>query len=576
MATKGIPSVPDVPSQLTEDDIYRILDPLKRIIDIRQGRFDPLDRWVTQQDLIDAGLQTVTAATSPITIVPPTSEYDFELIGDINGGPTEMASGDPLIQMSTIINLPNVTGIDGSDAAETYPGSSQGPYGVGGVGGGLPAGGTAGQIIVKQSAADNDADWQNPGPQQANEAYCPGYSSYTRVDDNEFTVDLVNAENLFYVGRRVRFDKAGVLDYGVINAVDFNITSANDTHVTLTMEGADTVPTGTFDVCLVSSATAWSPIAEDPFSGGNIRDIATGNIGGTQYWVIVGDAGKVAYSTNSGVSWTTATSGTTSTLYACIYDTNNQKFWIGGVDSADNSPFMAYSTNGSTWTGVTPPDTVIGNYVVDMCAMSNESSLICSIFDSVSVFYDTYISSTEWTTSIARGTANGSGLVAADETATSGSNVWGYGSGTNYLWYSAFSDTSSTSGGTVTGTITALMHTPVSGVGAQVFIGSGAGHVEYGIPTNANVLDDVTFGNSINDFAHSELHARTVCVGNGGQIGYIDDADVASLLADAWTSVSNGFDPAAVINAVEFNEVNGVFVAVSSNGQICRSSNGTS
>jgi hypothetical protein len=70
--TKGIPSVPDVPPTLTLEDVQRIIDPLARIISIRQGQFDPLDRWVTQQDLIDAGLQTVKAVESPIPITPDT------------------------------------------------------------------------------------------------------------------------------------------------------------------------------------------------------------------------------------------------------------------------------------------------------------------------------------------------------------------------------------------------------------------------------------------------------------------------------------------------------------------------
>jgi hypothetical protein len=129
MATKGIPSIPDVPLKLTEPDVYAILEPLKRIIDIRQGKFDPLDRWVTQQDLIDAGIQTEGAVESPIIVVPPTQSYPFNLTGDILGGPTTMGTGSATF-MATAINLPNVVCIDGGDAASTYPGQATGPFGV--------------------------------------------------------------------------------------------------------------------------------------------------------------------------------------------------------------------------------------------------------------------------------------------------------------------------------------------------------------------------------------------------------------------------------------------------------------
>jgi hypothetical protein len=130
MTTKGIPSVPDVPTHLTERDIYRILEPLTRIINIRQGKFDPLDRWVTQQDLVDAGITTEAAVESPVPVIPATVQYNFQLTGDIAGGPVTMATGSPLIQMSTIVDLPNIVCIDGGDAAETFPGEPNGPYGV--------------------------------------------------------------------------------------------------------------------------------------------------------------------------------------------------------------------------------------------------------------------------------------------------------------------------------------------------------------------------------------------------------------------------------------------------------------
>jgi len=64
--------------------------------------------------------------------------------------------------MQTAIDLPNVVCIDGGDAAETYPGAVTGPYGVAG-GNYVPDGGTAGQYLIKQSATDGDAIWDDFG-----------------------------------------------------------------------------------------------------------------------------------------------------------------------------------------------------------------------------------------------------------------------------------------------------------------------------------------------------------------------------------------------------------------------------
>jgi hypothetical protein len=126
--TKGIPSVPDVPPKLDIEGVYRILEPLTRIINIRQGKFSPLDRWVTQQDLVDANITTVGAVESPVIVIPPTSQYDFELIGEVIGGPVAMASGQPLIQMAATINLPFISAINGGAPASTYPGIPTNPY----------------------------------------------------------------------------------------------------------------------------------------------------------------------------------------------------------------------------------------------------------------------------------------------------------------------------------------------------------------------------------------------------------------------------------------------------------------
>ena len=72
---------------------------------------------------------------------------------------------------------------------------------------------------------------------------------------------------------------------------------------------------------------------------------------------------------------------------------------------------------------------------------------------------------------------------------------------------------------------------------------------------------------------YSPLHTRTVIVGDTGAIGWIDDSGRAT--ADNVTAVTNGFNPLANILAVDWNETDGIFIAVADNGQIARSTNGT-
>lgn len=52
------PSIPPVPLEV-DMGLKRILDPIKEIVELREGkRGDPLQRFVTFQDMIDMGLIT--------------------------------------------------------------------------------------------------------------------------------------------------------------------------------------------------------------------------------------------------------------------------------------------------------------------------------------------------------------------------------------------------------------------------------------------------------------------------------------------------------------------------------------
>ena len=425
-------------------------------------------------------------------------------------------------------------------------------------GGGVPAGGTVGQILIKQSGTDGDATWEDQGstPASATE-YCPGYD-YTRVDDNEFTVDLVDAANLFRVGRRVKFDVSGTFDYGSISAVDYNSTSPNDTHVTLTMEGADTVPVGSFDVCLVSGTTAWS--------------------GATQWWVAVGAGGKLATSTDAGLNWTVRVTGTVENLNAVGYAADIEEFLAGG-----DAGVVLDSSNGTTWTLDTtslPALATTGN--------SNVQPNSIFRFDGALV---------QWALKFQYATTANAVLRDA------GTLTWagpGLTLSTSFICYSQSNDPQGNSMFVQDGTDDVGILSDPSDVSSTNYLSSAWLNLEpmtyfegHGVLTNRiftllssagsiacysntsqDSNDNLTFiGTALRGAVYSPLHTRTVIVGDTGAIGWIDDSGRAT--ADNVTAVTNGFNPLANILAVDWNETDGIFIAVADNGQIARSTNGT-
>ena len=491
---------------------------------------------------------------------------------------------------NTPIALQAVNCVNGGDAASTFPEVSSNPWGTSGGGGGGSAltvqdGGTtltiAGTLLnfvgfdVSEPTADEITITKQPA--QSKEAFCPDYN-YSRVDDDEFTVDLVNAEALFFINRRVRFDKAGTLSYGSVTAVDFNVTSANDTHVTLAMEGGDTVPTDPFDVCLVSSALSWSPIATDPFGGTAINDIAVGSAGGSEYWIAVGDNGKAFFSTDEGVTWSTCTfdnSPGTDPLNCIVYDNTNNKFWIGGSLSGTNLAGLWYSTDGESFTELSsyPMGNAAGDVCRDLSYHGVQNYLITAFFDASSGNTDTYVSSNEFVAVSGRAAGASITHVTGDETGNGPNTTWMYGSALNTFQYSSVSDATSSSYQGNASSITALEMVDTGETSVNIYIGGSGGDITSKPLSSIATADTTTFANQINDFAYSGMNNRTVCVGNGGQIGYQDTVD--QFTANSWQNSASGFDPAANITCVAWSDTDGLFVACASNGQIARSTTGT-
>jgi microcystin-dependent protein len=416
------------------------------------------------------------------------------------------------------------------------------------------------------------------GVSKAAGIYSPGYSSYTRVDDDEFTIDLINAEQLFYVGRRVRFtDDMGAFTFGNITAVDFNVTSANDTHITLLMDASEVVPTTITDVSLVSSSTQWSPIAADPFSGNPIRDAVYGVIGGTSYIFAVGGNGLAGYSTDGGLNWTMLTTGTTERMNCCTFDSNNEEFWAGGNNG------VLLSWDGTTVTLDTtsiPALTITGNGHINGFAYSTTE-------DGLALLHERDTGSWRVATSTDQGgswtnTAGLGGIPSNDtNNLAMGSNSPGSFGDDFYACLisnsasrvlSNLADTSfavaDSLGG---GNMPIAMEHFHDGTNQARFYGDTDGDVFHDGFYSA--VDNVTFTTQLRGFAWSSAHGRLVVVGDNQQIGYLDLVDINT--NDAWTAVANGFDPLANIFAVVWDPVNGNFCAFADNGQICRSSNGT-
>jgi len=581
-----IPAVPDVPVHLTEHDIYTILEPLKRIIDIRQGKFDVNQRWATYQDLIDFGTLTEGAVEQPIVIIPPTSQFDFILSGDIVGGPTTLADGNDPITMPTIINLPNVVCIDGGDAAETFPPSTEGPYGVlGGGGSDLVVQDTGVSLSIAATLLNfvgftvtepvANQITITASPAGASSEYCPGYT-FTFVDTDTFDILGVNVVNLFSVGRRIRFSIGGVDLFGEITASTFT----SNTRIDVTMESG-VLANVAYTVCMMTGEAGWSPIATDPFAGSSINGIATGMIGATSYWIAVGDGGKAFQSTDSGLTWTAITTSTTKNLNGVAYSPNTEEFLLVGNDRTALRSVNGTSITTLDWSTVIP---AADDHFLTATWGSGQAVFYCTYHDTSSADHAVVGVQDTDLVALAANRVYNAGVTNIVRVAETGALNHHMAPITNvFSGYSNFTDTTqqSFSGWTAQGTGTAIRIFEVpSDAGNTYFLaGFANGTIVSSRGLVAGTLDTTTFSSAIRDFAHSVLHERTIAVGDNALMGYINDGGggLVTLLGDGeFTSVNNGLNPLAHALCAAFSEDDGMFVVGASNGQIIRSTNGLS
>lgn len=402
----------------------------------------------------------------------------------------------------------------------------------------------------------------------ASSEYCPGYT-FVHVNDNTWQIDLLNVTNLFSVGRRLKFIDNALTYYGTITSIDYNSTQPNDTTIVMTMEDNATLTNTITEVCLVTGTTAWSRISADPFNGTAINDIIFGVHGTINYWVIIGDGGKLAYSTDGGIIWINVVTNTTENLRQIDYNPIDQSFIVVG-----NGGVILRSINGIDWlldTEEIAAITTTGSG--DVIGIMHDSTVNewCVLFNSVVGSYRTAKSIDDgilWT-NVGASIVTNSIVGLEPENLASGDDQRIF-SAQNEDIYALDNPSDSSWGlrlGTSESTTTAL--NAFFAVSNRLIAGFSNGVIR-----GVNIgIDNITFGASaVNNFAYSELHQIVIAVGSNGKLGYVSITNLSS--TDAWTLISTGFDPLTSINCIYWNEIEGIFIACASNGQICRSTSG--
>ena len=395
--------------------------------------------------------------------------------------------------------------------------------------------------------------------------YCPGYTPVF-VDADTFTINGFDVRPLFHVGRRLLFTDNSTAKYGSITS---NTIGAGNTTINVTMEAGASLTALLTEVCLTTNATMWVPIVDDPFSGTSINDVTTGQIGATNYVVIVGDGGRLAYSTDGGVNYTVATTGTTEILHKVAYNETNEEFLAVG-----NANVLLRSTNGTTWTLDT----------ATMSALNAGGTGNC---------YDViwWADELSWCVTHALSATPTSRVVSLDNDLTNAVSqtntaksvevmqlaLYYLDSQADRLFLLHDDDISYIS--TVASSSLSYSVNLGAIINETQWVLDPGGAVRYisclidGVMNHSGGShDNVTFTGSMNDICWSGLHERAVAVGVSGQIGYIDKADINTV--DSWTTVGHGFDPLVELKCVCWDPITGVFIAGAANGQIARSATG--
>ena len=436
--------------------------------------------------------------------------------------------------------------------------------------GGVPNGGTAGQILVKQSSTDGDAIWQDPTALSApSSEFCPGYT-FVFDTANTFTIAGIDAVNILNVGRRLKFVDGASTYFGRVVMVDFDTTVPGDTYVVMLMEGGDNLTNTITEFCLVNGTAGWSALPGIPFST-DILSVSAGAIGGDDYIVIGTQSGEVAYSTDSGATWTVGTTNSSAAIQKIGYASGNQDFVL--VTSTNE---FAVSDDGISFTEDASGTSVGGNSVKKGFDVDTTTIYTGSASGATNFSKNTNSSPpASWSSAASSDLFGNESYYKSKNDAVLGFfQVAGNELEVRYVPSIGLGDTTITlTSGSAVPNGTEIGY-PYQVQGGSLILPLGGNRMFRA--TNANgfsggaLVADPSFGTTnINSVAYSPVFGRWVAVGDFGKIAFSDDDGVT------WAQTQNGFG-VTNINYVVWDENNNVFIAVGDNGTVAISTNGIS
>jgi hypothetical protein len=402
----------------------------------------------------------------------------------------------------------------------------------------------------------------------------PGYT-LTRVSDNSFTLDGVDVTHLYYVNRRLRI--TGIDGSSVYGAIATSVFGT-DTTITMTMEGGAVIPNPMIAAVLTTNDVQWAPVAinNHQFPSMNNARIISGTIGIDVWWVIVGEGGYISTSRDLAATFQTRTiTGglTIENINDVAYDSDNQRFMAVADDT-----WMITSVDGINWVSSQPSDltTLVtsGSGHIDHIAYGwtlagGTPGFVIYMYSASAVnrsVYTTVDLGVNWDDI---GVENGSVI-----------RRFEYNPNNNRFFICSFNGLSVAPGTWVTtnensglqsndidfltSPNNAFAACAVDGQDGQIVaISSGgtAGAAELA-PTGLIDPDNALC------VATSQLLVGAAYGGDNGKIVYYDNA------AGTASSISNGFNPTSKVIDMHYDETDAIFVAISNDGNICRSVNG--
>jgi len=416
----------------------------------------------------------------------------------------------------------------------------------------------------------------------ANE-FDPGYD-VTFVSTTSFTVDGFDLSADYHVGRRIKLvDQFGVFTFGIVATSVF----VTDTTVTLTMEGTDTVPNPLTRAIFTSSTVHWTPVNPNNHQ---LRTtlyarLISGRIGTASWWVIYGLDGFISTSRDLGATWQqrTITGGLPagSKINDMAYDPDNQRFM-----AVSDLGWFITSIDGINWVAQISADIIAqistGNGDID--AIGYGWTLLRSapgfvVFanaanPTASNIFTTVDFGVNW---------NPQGAVFVNPQSFEGIKFLHFSDPPDPDAKFFFNEGSSIYSVFPSGVwgakifernMSVVVHdltfmlTPDVGIAVldngKIFVGSqfGAGfYFERSVGL---------FGSTpILCAAYSARQDRVVIAGNEGKMAFSDDG-VTFLL------FTNGFNTGAGIIDIWYDEDDGIWIAISDDGMICRSTTGIS